>query len=91
MTKQEAIDKINKKVFSRPEEWKWREDSKRFGFGSVPKKPHSKRGYQNDKEYRKEERKYVRMIRHKVLFHIPITEADRENYFYYLVRKEITF
>lgn len=76
MTKQEAIDIVNKRNASRPTGWAYA-DAKKFGWGLKPKN----RRYKTSvpawyKERRKRERTFIRSIKHKVLFHIPITEEE---------------
>lgn len=83
MTKQEAIDLINKRNASRPSGWIYA-DSKKFGWGLEPKN----RRYKTSvpawyKEQRKRERTFLRSIRHKVLFHIPITDEELKQLMYY--------
>lgn len=76
MTEQEAIDLINKRNACRPSGWTYA-DSKKFGWGLKPKN----RRYKTSvpawyKEQRKRERTFLKSIKHKVLFHIPITDEE---------------
>lgn len=76
MTKQEAIDLINKRNASRPSGWTYA-DSKKFGWGLKPKNKRCKKfGSSLGKEYRKMKRTFLKSIKHKVLFHIPITDEE---------------
>lgn len=74
MTEREAIDKINNRICYRPDNWKYRSDSKLFGWGRAFKKNRlSKKGYKNwSKEERKRARKYEKFVKHCKLFHIPL-------------------
>lgn len=67
MEKQEAIDIINKKNVHN-NDWFFKSDQKKFGFGMPRKNRHSKRGYSNGtKETRKLERQMIRAERHQKL------------------------
>ena len=67
MEKQEAIDIINKKN-DHKEDWFFKSDQKKFGFGMPRKNRNSKRGYSNGtKETRKLERQMIRAERHQML------------------------
>lgn len=78
MEEVEKINIINRKISSRPENWKWRTNGKIFGWGAYSRKnKKSKKGYENGtKESRREGRKLVKLIRHKLLFSIPLNEEE---------------
>lgn len=82
LTNMEEIEKINiiNKRLRQKEaraDWKWVNDGKQFGWArGRSKNRKSKRGYEvGTKESRKLERKWFKNIYHKILFHIPLTEA----------------
>ena len=65
--KQDAINIINKKNIHQ-DNWFWKSDQKKFGFGMPKKNKKSKKGYSNGtKESRKLERLRRRAERHKLL------------------------
>lgn len=77
-TSEEAINILNKRLNSKPSNWKWRKDIKKFGWGQDCSKNHQCKafGWSNGKEYRRERRKRIAAIRHKMFKHIPLTEED---------------
>lgn len=79
MTKQEAIDLINKRNKNRPSNWHYA-DCKKFGWGLKPKNRRCKNfGVSEGKEYRKWKRTISKSIRHKKLLHIPLSEEETAN------------
>lgn len=84
MEETEKINIINRRINSRPNNWKWRANGKIFGWGAYSRKnKKSKKGYENGtKETRRIERRYNRGIRHKLLFHIPLTEGEKNSFLY---------
>lgn len=91
MEELEKLNVITKKLCSRPDSWKWATDRKRFGWGmSYTKNRKAKRGYEiGTKESRRDSRKLIKRIRHKVLFHIPLNEEELSSHAYREVMHEI--
>lgn len=55
-------------------------DKKKFGYNKQPKNKTTRKGYQFDKEERKYRRKFLKLIKHKIEFHIPFTEEEKNIY-----------
>lgn len=77
----EEIEKLNiitKKLRSRPNDWKWTANGKRFGWGtSYSKNRKAKKGYElGTRESRRKDRKLIKQIKHKLLFCIPLNEEE---------------
>lgn len=52
-------------------------DKRKFGWNKKPKNSNCKVfGYSLPKEIRKEERKLLKLINHKILMHIPLTSEE---------------
>lgn len=54
-------------------------DKKKFGYNKTPKKKLSNKGYEyGTKELRKFKRKFINSIKHKIFFHIPLTDEENK-------------
>lgn len=77
MESQEKLDILNKRLESRSKNWRYRSDIKKFGWGLPPKNRNCKKfGYFQDKISRKDDRKFIKLIKHKMFKHIPLTESE---------------
>jgi hypothetical protein len=88
MEEQEKLNIINNKTTNRTNNWRFKSDAKKFGWGCLYKKNRrcKKFGYGIDKEHRKNDRKFIKFIRHKIFKNIPLTdeEINKSKYYFQL-------